>query len=455
MRKSGEGTGNVHNAVKRCGCSMSLLSYEYKFSNLKLNTQGGGEKSPHKVAMLLAVIELVENGTLADNCIYFDQSLKTVFTRHFEVLAGPKDRNNPHLPFFHLRSSGFWFHHVKPGKSSDYSALSTATGPDVIESHIAFAYLSDDLFELLSHGVARELLKSSLHKNLTSHDRGVLLDVGKGWDWLECEAVVQDYFIMLRKELCGDRYSKAEHRRNLLPKLNGRSEGSVEFKHQNISAVLIEMGQPYIQGYKPAFNYQQQLRAVVMAYLAGHPIAIDDMSGIADAPVPDMEDKVDWSGVYDPELPERIATVQESQPQYLARKINFSERERSNRQLGERGEAFVVEFERYRLQHAGRSDLAKEVEWSSNARGDGLGYDVRSFDPSLDTELFIEVKTTNSGKYQPFYISGNELLFSQQYSDQYSLYRVYDFRKNARIFRLSGAVDQYVNLAPSSYKASF
>ncbi|MBB6262391.1 hypothetical protein FHS77_002965 [Paenochrobactrum gallinarii] len=43
---------------------------------------------------------------------------------------------------------------------------------------------------------------------------------------------------MLADDIAGRRYSKAEHRRALLPLLNERSEGSVEFKHQNISAVL-------------------------------------------------------------------------------------------------------------------------------------------------------------------------------------------------------------------------
>ena len=33
-----------------------------------------------------------------------------------------------------------------------------------------------------------------------------------------------------------------------MPRLNNRSHGSVELKYQNISAVLIEMGMPYVSG---------------------------------------------------------------------------------------------------------------------------------------------------------------------------------------------------------------
>ena len=64
--------------------------------------------------------------------------------------------------------------------------------------------------------------------------------VSEGWAREEVEATVAAYFGMLRAELSGTRYSKAEHRRRLLPLLQRRSEQSVEFKHANISAILIE-----------------------------------------------------------------------------------------------------------------------------------------------------------------------------------------------------------------------
>jgi len=434
---------------------MSLLDYENRFSNLKMNTHGGGEKSPHKVALLLAVIELLGADSIRENQIYFDQPLKDAFTRQFNNLATPNDRNNPHLPFFHLRSSGFWHHHLKPGKSDSYANLQTASGSAEIIEHIDYAYLDDELFELLGNGVARELLKSALHRNLTSADRSSLLDVGNGWDWLECEAIVQDYFVMLSDELIGLGFSKAEHGRNLLPRLNGRSISSIEYKHRNISAVLVEMGQPYIQGYKPAFNYQQQLKQVVLAHFAGHPFDLEQIILAADRSPGDSPAVVDWAQVLDLELPEKLTGISEPERKYLARRTNFSERERNNRQLGERGEAFVIEFERYRLEMAGRPDLAREIQWSSNEQGDGLGYDVRSFNPLKEEPIYIEVKTTNSGKYQPFFISSNEVAFSKYQAQHYSLYRVFDFKKQPRIFRLNGAVEQYVHLTTQSYKASF
>jgi hypothetical protein len=434
---------------------VSLLDYESRFSNLKMNSHGGGEKSPYKVALLLAVIDLLADDSINENRIHFDNRLKDTFTRHFDNLAEVGDRNNPHLPFFHLRSSGFWHHQVKPGKTDSYANLQTANGPGIILEHIEYAYLDDELFELLGNGVARELLKSALQRNLTPLDRSGLLAVGNGWDWLECEAIVQDYFVMLRDELVGRNFSKAEHGRRLLPLLNGRSISSIEYKHRNISAVLVEMGQPYIQGYKPAFNYQQQLKQVVLAHFAGHPLDLEQISLAADQFLVNDLATVNWANVLDLELPEKLTAISEPERKYMARSTNFSERERNNRQLGERGEAFVIQFERYRLEKAGRPDLAREIQWSSNEQGDGLGYDVRSFNPLREEPMYIEVKTTNSGKYQPFFISSNEVAFSKARANYYSLYRVFDFKNEPRIFQMSGAIEQYVHLTAQSYKASF
>ncbi|XXK27311.1 HNH endonuclease [Arenicellales bacterium nBUS_45] len=84
------------------------------------------------------------------------------------------------------------------------------------------------------------------------------------WNQEECRLIVSDYMEMLGLELQGQKYNKAARRKNLLPKLNNRSEGSIEFKHQNISAVLKEAGLQWINGYKPASNYQSALKEVVL-----------------------------------------------------------------------------------------------------------------------------------------------------------------------------------------------
>ncbi|TDT44547.1 uncharacterized protein DUF3883 [Halospina denitrificans] len=432
---------------------MSLLDYERRFSQLRANS-AGGHKSPHKVAMLTVVIDLIASGDIASNHIPFSEQLKTRFIERLKELGTSNDRPNPHLPFFHLRSEGFWHHQVRPGKSEQYGQLSTVGGPGAIEEHILYAYLDDELFELLQNQYVRELLREALLTNLDDQARAKILRQGNGWDWLECEFTVADYLDMLHKQLAGEQYSKKKHREALKQRLNGRSDSSIEYKHQNISAILVELGLPYIPGYKPASNYQAQLKRAVLAHIAARPGDLTDLSTPAET-TPSTPGVINWEKVLDPDLPEQLPQVREPQRQYLARNLNFSEREQRNRKLGERGESFVIDFEQYRLTQAGRQDLAREISWASRDNGDGLGYDILSFDPISEHPLFLEVKTTQSGKYQPFYISENERAFSNDYSDEYRLYRVYQFGDQPKLFVLPGAIEQYAALLPQQYRVSF
>ena len=82
--------------------------------------------------------------------------------------------------------------------------------------------------------------------------------MAKDWTQTELTAIVADYFSMLCDELCGIPYNKAVHRRTLVAKLENRSEGSIEFKHCNISAVLNLLNLPSINGYKPRNNFQNR-----------------------------------------------------------------------------------------------------------------------------------------------------------------------------------------------------
>jgi len=99
------------------------------------------------------------------------------------------------------------------------------------------------------------------------------------WTDAENDLIVGDYFVMLAEDIAGHTYSKAKHRRALLPFLNGRSEGSVEFKHQNISAVLKGLGEDWIPGYKPAFNFQMTLVDAVARWLVWNPAWLGRMPG--------------------------------------------------------------------------------------------------------------------------------------------------------------------------------
>jgi hypothetical protein len=79
-------------------------------------------------------------------------------------------------------------------------------------------------------------------------------DAARDWNEQEVRLIVADYFAMLEAELNRENYKKSDHRNALIPPLDGRSKGSVEFKHQNVTSVMVVLGVPYIDGSKPRGN---------------------------------------------------------------------------------------------------------------------------------------------------------------------------------------------------------
>jgi transcriptional regulator with XRE-family HTH domain len=74
---------------------------------------------------------------------------------------------------------------------------------------------------------------------------------------------------MLKRELLGEEFTKTVENAELRRHLNDRSKGAVEFKFQNISAVLDENGWRWVKGYKPQSNFQQSLRDEVVRQVEG------------------------------------------------------------------------------------------------------------------------------------------------------------------------------------------
>lgn len=277
---------------------------------------------------------------------------------------------------------------------------------------------------------------------------------GDDWSRDEVEATVAAYFAMLQAELAGLRVNKAESNERLRRLLRGRSRGAVEFKHANISAVLTLYERPYIGGYKPRLNFQALLEQVVLEYLDVHR---DFFELLMDGPVlsptasPDPA-FLDVDDLVEPP-PEDMKIPQTTwSPAAPIGSVDFVRRDAANRELGIRGEEFVLEFERKRLHDGGRRELASRIEWTAKIKGDGAGYDVRSFNDDGSTRL-IEVKTTGLGKYFPFVVTGNEVRCSQARPHEFQLYRVFNFGPQARLYMLPGELSRSCHLDPTQFRA--
>ena len=153
-----------------------LSEYLKAFSSLNVN-RSGGHVSPHKPAMLLALLGLAEAGDLKKNKIFFEPALLERYAKYFEVVRGEGDHPNPYFPFFHLQSDGFWHLQSLPGRESLLHAMTTARTMSAIKDNVAFAYLDSDLFDLLSNSDARTALRVQLISKWFSDCRGPLESV--------------------------------------------------------------------------------------------------------------------------------------------------------------------------------------------------------------------------------------------------------------------------------------
>jgi Domain of unknown function (DUF3883) len=269
-------------------------------------------------------------------------------------------------------------------------------------------------------------------------------NTGNDWSSAELDAIVADYFEMLGHELARLPYSKAEHNR-MVQTLTGRSHGSIEYKYQNISAVLEKLGMPWIFGYKPMHNYQTAIIDAIERHLPGSVAMLEQAS--TSPFVPPLNDLF----VPPPALTEKVTS---ERLRRLVRKFDPAERDRRNRDLGKAGEEFALEVERRRLTDAGRPDLSNKIRWVSNEDGDGAGYDILSFHLTGSKRL-LEIKTTNGAAETPFYVSRNELEVSQQRPEDWLIYRVHTFAQAPRIFTLTPPLERVLHLRPNSYQASF
>lgn len=260
--------------------------------------------------------------------------------------------------------------------------------------------------------------------------------------------VVAAYLRMLECELRSEPYNKAETNRVVRERID-RTKGSIEYKFQNVSAVLRDMRYPFVAGYKPAVNVQESLRTAVAKLVEVDKRLVELAFARLTESVPgDASPDVQWRDVAAPniELPSWAPTKRAS-------KWDFIRIDAENRALGLAGERAVVGREIQHLRLAGLDDLAERVEHVSVTRGDGLGFDVLSFTPA-GQDKFIEVKTTRLGVHWPMLVTRNEIAFSRSQPDSFHLYRLFDFSAaRVGLYTLPGDITVSCDLSAVTYQA--
>lgn len=139
-------------------------------------------------------------------------------------------------------------------------------------------------------------------------------------------------------------------------------------------------------------------------------------------------------------------------------KVDFATVNQIKKNIGDFGEQLVLEYERKLL--AKHPDIAKRIEHTAAIKGDGCGYDIKSY---TETGLpkYIEVKSTKQNKPADFFISSREKeVADEMYRNgkNYYIYRVYKINLKNRtgeliIFEPPFEETKY-NMKPSNWKVS-
>jgi len=271
--------------------------------------------------------------------------------------------------------------------------------------------------------------------------------VGSDWSSIELDLIVADYFAMLKEEQAGQTVRKTDHRRALKTHIQ-RTDGSIEFKHQNISAVLTQLGLPRIRGYVPAWNFQGAIVDAIDRYLEldSDPVPLKASRSFGFADTPSLFEST-------PPAPLSISPKAKIAFERVARKFDPALRDQLNRALGLAGEELIYEREKQLLIDADRKDLARKVRWVSREDGDGAGYDIRSYD-TAGAERWIEVKTTRGGSTTPFYLTRNENEVAKERPEAFRLYRLHDFSQKPGLFTLKPPLEALLQLEALTFRAS-
>ncbi len=158
-----------------------------------------------------------------------------------------------------------------------------------------------------------------------------------------------------------------------------------------------------------------------------------------------------------PERKERKARIK-TDSIMRTRNRDFEKEAESSNKIGKLGEQLALAYERNRLKESGITDVEEKVFLTSDnpAYGNAYPCDLISIDSNGNT-VYIEVKSTRGAALAPFFISKEELKFSEDHEGSYRLYRFYNVMKKAttpEFYETTGYVGDNFTLICDRYIAT-
>ena len=131
--------------------------------NLRRDKSGAHER-PHKPALLLSIIDLLDRGVITRNEVPLSDDLVATFKRYFAVVRKHNDQPTIQNPLFHLCGDKFWRLVPLAGAREVYEEGAVSGAPSLagLRRHVAFGTFDNGMWQLLNEPVARHQLREAL-----------------------------------------------------------------------------------------------------------------------------------------------------------------------------------------------------------------------------------------------------------------------------------------------------
>lgn len=151
---------------------IDVLKSKYKFLSEIYSIANDayiGQFRPHKLLMLLSVLELMDQHKLPTNQIFYNEDLKSIYESFTTEYKFGNDRPSHWLPYYHLKTSSFWKHALRDGKEIEYKNFKMKDHPNPMLSLIDYAFLEKDIYDCLTIESIRHEIKRTLFSILNDN----------------------------------------------------------------------------------------------------------------------------------------------------------------------------------------------------------------------------------------------------------------------------------------------
>ena len=256
-------------------------------------------------------------------------------------------------------------------------------------------------------------------------------------------AIVTAYFDQLFKSVTGQIFRRRDVLAGYADQLDKLEKGKLDRYFCQVSALLAELGLPFMTENHPWAGASHDLQNALSNYLAENIEKLRNFRRVAlhskeDPPKEITDSRLFWIAPPDPSsyrysgVPEKLQNLPDA--------LDFLIAETIDHKLHARAIDFVLAYEKARLRESGQSQLAEKIE-KIDSRDRETGCDIISFDEDGEARSIL-VKPTHFGKHFPFIIFNDEIEDLRRGEAEHYIYRPFNLAFEYKLFVLKEGLSE-------------